>query len=413
MFADTRPLTVPAFRRLWVANIVTMIGAQLTVVAVPAQIFELTQSSAYVGLTGLFGVVPLVIFGLYGGTLSDAVNQRTLLLVATFGLVVTSALFFVQASLGIGNVWLILCLFSVQQAFFGISQPTRRTLIPRLMPAELLPAANSLDMTLLQAGAIAGPLVGGALIPVFGLSTLYLLDTIGLLATVGAAWALPQLPPRHNAPAAGLRSVLEGFSYLRTQPVVLMSFVVDVIAMVFGMPRALYPEMAHADFGGALHGGAAFAILFAGIPAGAVVGGIFSGWVSMIRRQGVAVLACIAVWGLSIVGFGLAAGRGGGQMSGWFWIAVAGLLIGGAADMASAAFRISILQTAATEEIRGRMQGVFIVVVVGGPRIADVLHGAGAAEWGTTATAAGGGALVVVLVGLCAVVARGFRNYAV
>src|SRR6478735_221484 len=164
MVADTRPLANPHFKRLWLANIVTVIGAQLTVVAVPAQIYAITGSSAYVGLTGLFGLVPLVVFGLWGGALADHFDRRTLMICTTTGLIVTSALFWAQAALGNTNVWLLLGLFSVQQAFFAVNQPTRSAILPKLLPADLLPAANSLNMTIFQAGAIGGPLVAGVLI---------------------------------------------------------------------------------------------------------------------------------------------------------------------------------------------------------------------------------------------------------
>jgi len=404
LLADTRPLADPNFRRLWTANIVTVVGAQLTVVAVPAQIYAETGSSAYVGLTGVFGLVPLVVFGLWGGALADHFDRRTLLQITTVGLIGTSALFFAQAAMGsaLGNrVWLLLCLFSVQQAFFAINQPTRSAILPRLLSDELLPAANSLNMTVFQAGAIAGPLVAGALIPVFGFSWLYLIDTFCLFATL---WAVVRLPALRVEGASGwppgLRSVIEGIAYLRGHPVLLMSFLVDIIAMVFGMPRALFPEIAHESFSGPEEGGLAFALLFAGIPVGAVIGGIFSGWVSRITSQGKAVVWCIIVWGLAMVGFGLSVAVADRVPEAAVWMLSASVLmlvIGGAADMASAAFRQSILQSSAADEVRGRLQGIFIVVVAGGPRIADVAHGATAAIVGTAAAAAGGGVLVVVL----------------
>jgi len=411
MVADTRPLANPHFRRLWSANIITVIGAQLTVVAVPAQIYSVTGSSAYVGLTGLFGLVPLVIFGLWGGALADALDRRTLLRVTTLGLIGTSALFWLQAALGNSNVWLLLGLFAVQQAFFAVNQPTRSAVLPKLLPPELLPAANSLNMTVMMAGGIAGPLVGGALIPVLGFSWLYLADTITLFATLWAVLALPRLPVEGIAGTPGLRSIIDGFAYLRGHPILMMSFVVDIIAMVFGMPRALFPEMAHASFGGPTEGGLAFALLFAAIPAGAVLGGVFSGWVSRVERQGLAVIVAIVIWGAAMVGFGLAAGLANGSGGLMLTLAVLMLVTGGAADMASAAFRMSMLQTAATDDVRGRLQGIFIVVVAGGPRIADVAHGSAVALVGTTATAAGGGALVVVLTVLAALAVPAFVRY--
>ncbi|WP_224769274.1 MFS transporter [Nocardioides ochotonae] len=413
LVADTRPLQNPHFRRLWLANIITVIGAQLTVVAVPAQIYADTGSSAYVGLTGLFGLVPLVVFGLYGGALADAFDRRTILIVTTLGLIGTSALFWLQAAAGSTNVWLLLSLFAVQQAFFAVNQPTRSAVVPRLVSAELLPAANSLNMTVMQAGAIAGPLVAGVLIPVLGFEWLYLIDTFTLLATLGAVLKLPRLPVAGVTGTPGLRSVLEGLAYLRHHPVLLMSFVVDVIAMLFGMPRALFPEIAHVDFGGPEDGGLVFALLFAAIPAGAVIGGVFSGWVSRVHRQGLAVIVCILVWGVAMTGFGIAVGLARHASTLMLSIALLMLVIGGAADMASAAFRTSMLQSAAADAVRGRLQGVFIVIVAGGPRLADVAHGAAAASVGAAAAAAGGGVLVVVGTVVAALAVPSFVRYRV
>jgi MFS family permease len=416
LVADTRPMSNEHFRRLWLANIITVVGAQLTVVAVPAQIYADTGSSAYVGLTGLFGLVPLVVFGLWGGALADVFDRRTMLIITTTGLIGTSALFWAQAALGNSNVWLLLCLFSVQQAFFAVNQPTRSAILPKLLPPELLPAANSLNMTIFQAGAIGGPLVAGVLIPVLGFEWLYLIDTFTLLATLSAVARLPKLPVEDAAKGTpGLRSVIEGFTYLRGHPVLMMSFVVDLIAMVFGMPRALFPEIAHVSFGGPDEGGLIFALLFAAIPAGAVIGGIFSGWVSRVDLQGRAVIACILVWGFAMVGFGLAVGLADRGSSEWqttmLVVALVMLVVGGAADMASAAFRTSMLQSAADDSVRGRLQGIFIVVVAGGPRIADVVHGVSAAAVGTAAAAAGGGVLVVIGTTIAAIAVPSFIRY--
>lgn len=413
LLADTRPLANPHFKRLWRANIVTVIGAQLTVVAVPAQIYAMTGSSAYVGLTGVFGLVPLVVFGLWGGALADVFDRRTLLLITTLGLIATSAGFWLQAALGAEDVWLLLSLFAVQQAFFAVNQPTRSALLPRIIDKELLPAANSLNMTVMQAGGIAGPLVGGALIPLIGFSWLYLLDTLTLFATLGAVVRLPPLPVMGATVTPGIRAVVDGFRYLRTQPVLMMSFVVDIIAMVFGMPRALFPEMADVDFGGPSEGGLAFALLFAAIPAGAVVGGVLSGWVSRVERQGLAVIVCILVWGLAMVGFGVAAMLAPFAPGLLLVVAVLMLAVGGAADMASAAFRTSMLQAAADDAVRGRLQGIFIVVVAGGPRIADVAHGAAAAATGAAVAAAAGGVLVVVFTVVAALAVPAFVRYRV
>ncbi len=411
LFADTTPLANPHFRRLWRANIITVIGAQLTVVAVPAQIYSITGQSSYVGLTGVFGLVPLIVFGLWGGALADHFDRRLLLQITTAGLIVTSGLFWAQAALGLNDVWLLLGLFSLQQAFFGVNQPTRSAVLPRLLPAAQLPAASALNMTVMMAGAIAGPMIGGALIPVLGYSWLYLIDTFTLFATLTAVWRLPALPIENRVGSPGLRSVVDGLIYLRGHPILLTSFLVDLIAMIFGMPRALFPEIAHVDFGGPREGGLAFALLFAAIPVGAVLGGVFSGWVSRVSRQGRAVVLSIIVWGAAMVFFGLAVGLAPAWRLPMLAVAVLMLVVGGAADMASAAFRQAMLLSAADDAVRGRLQGVFIVVVAGGPRVADTVHGYAAELVGTAWASGGGGLLVIALTAVVAVAIPAFWRY--
>ena len=388
IIVDTRPLAVPAYRRLWTSTIVTSVGSQLTAVAVPKQIYDITGSSAYVGLSGLVALVPLVVFALWGGAIADAVDRRKLLLVTNTGISITSLLLFVQAAAGLNSVWVLFTLLALQQACAGANQPARSASIPRLVPATLLPAANALNSTVFQTGSIIGPLIAGAMIPVIGLSTLYLIDSIALTVTIWAVWKLPPLPPLNGAPRrAGLRHVLEGFGYLATRRILLVSFLADIIAMVFGMPRALFPQMAQETFGDPPGGGFALGVLYAAIPAGAVLGGLFSGMFSRIRRHGVMVVAAVCTWGIAIVGFGL---------SPWLWLAALFLGIAGVADLVSMVFRGTIMQTAATDEMRGRMQGVFTVVVAGGPRIADLLHGTAGAAAGTALAVSGGGGLVVI-----------------
>ena len=312
------------------------------------------------------------------------------------------------------NVWLLLILFSVQQAFFAINQPTRSAVLPRLLPPAQLPAANSLNMTVTGAGAIAGPLVGGALIPVLGFSVLYLVDTLSLFATLWAVVRLPKLPPL-GIPAGtpGLRAVLDGFAYLRGHTVLLMSFVVDIIAMVFGLPRALFPQVAHQSFGGPVDGGLAFALLFAGIPAGAVLGGVLSGWVSGVRRQGRAVVS-------PIIGVGARDGRlrrrgraGPAGHHAMLVVAVLALMLGGAADMASPRSGPRCCRAPPRTTSAGGSRACSSWSWWVGHAIADVLHGAAAVVIGTAWTAFLGGVLVLVLVAGAVSCAPAFWRYRV
>ncbi len=414
LFADIRPLKYPHYRRLWTANIVTVLGAQMTVVAIPAQIFHITGSSGYVGLSGIFGLVPLIIFGLWGGSLADVIDRRILLIVSTGGLILSSVGLAILALADTGNVWLLLSVFALQQAFFGLNQPARGALLPTIVPLSLLPAANSLNMTVATLGAVAGPVIGGALIPVFGYQLLYCLDALFLMTTLYAVLRLPALvPERQPHTRSGFRGVVDGFRYLGTNVVVMVSLLVDVIAMVFGMPRALFPQIATETFGGPPEGGIVFSLLFAALAAGSGIAGIFSGWVSRVERQGLAVIVAIIVWGAAMTLFGLSLELAAGYWTLALGAAILGLAVGGGADIISAAFRSTMLQEAASDDMRGRMQGVFIVVVAGGPRLADVLHGAAAEFTSTTVATAGGGILVIALVSVCAFAFPAFREYRV
>lgn len=401
---DTTPLSVRPYRRLWTSTIVTAVGSQLTAVAVPKQIYDVTGSSGYVGLSGLVALVPLVIFALWGGAIADAVDRRTMLLVTNGGLAVTSFLLWAQAAVHTRHVWIVLVLLALQQAFFGLNSPTRSASVPRLVPPAMLPAANALNATVMQIGSIAGPLLAGVLIPVLGVSVLYLIDSFALLTAVVAVFRLPPLPPLDGARRrAGLREVGDGFRYMAVHKVLLVSFLADIIAMVFGMPRALFPQLAAETFG---HNGAssglALGVLYAAIPVGSLAAGLLSGTFTRLRRHGFAVAIAVGAWGAGIVGFGLSRS---------LWLGAFFLAFAGAADLASMVFRSSILQEAATDEMRGRMQGVFTVVVAGGPRLADLVHGTAGAALGTTTAIAGGGVLVIVGMTVAALAFPVFLRY--
>ncbi|MFG2278275.1 MFS transporter [Streptomyces asoensis] len=400
---DTRPLRRPAYRRLWSSTIVTAVGSQLTAVAVPKQIYDITGSSAWVGYASLAGLVPMVLFALWGGAVADTVDRRKLLLVTNTGIAVTSVLFWLQAVSGLDSVAVLMVLLATQQAFFGLNSPARNASIARLVPADELAAANALGSTVMQTGLVAGPLVAGALIPVVGLPELYLLDAVALSVTLWAVFRLPPLPPSATTKVrrAGLREIAEGFRYISGRKVLLLSFLADVIAMVLGMPRALFPQLAaetYAPYGEGL----ALGLLFAAIPIGAVLGGLFSGTFSRARRHGWMVIGAVVAWGAAIAGSGL---------SGSLWLAVVLLACAGVADMVSMVFRGAILLSAATDEMRGRMQGVFTVVVAGGPRLADAVHGTAGAAFGPRAAVVGGGLLVVVAMLTLAAAVPALRRY--
>ncbi|MFE2212045.1 MFS transporter [Streptomyces canus] len=402
---DTRPLRIPAYRRLWSSTIVTAVGSQLTAVAVPKQIYDITGSSAWVGAASMAGLLPLIVFALWGGAVADSMDRRKLLLITNTGIAVTSVLFWLQAVSGLDSVAALMVLLAVQQAFWGLNAPARNASIARLVPEAQLPAANALGSTVMQTGQVVGPLLAGVLIPVIGLPELYLIDALALCVTVWAVYRLPSLPPLAAAAVrrAGVREIAEGFRYISAHKVLLLSFLADIIAMVFGMPRALFPQLASETY--APYGeGFALGLLFAAIPVGAMVGGLVSGTFSRARRHGWMVIGAVVAWGVAITGFGL---------SGSLWLAVVFLAAAGVADMVSMVFRGAILLSAATDEMRGRMQGVFTVVVAGGPRLADVLHGTAGSAFGARPAVAGGGILVVTVMLTLAFAVPALRRYRV
>ena len=397
---DTRPLTIPAYRRLFLGQVTTVIGAMLTTVAVQQQIFDITQSSAWVGIASLVALVPLVVFGLIGGAIADTYDRRKLLMITSTGIALSSIGLWIAALVGSESVWTVLVLLAVQQGFFAVNQPTRSAIIPRIVPIELVPAANALGMTVFAIGVIVGPLLVGILIPLVGLPWLYFLDAMTLVAILYAVVRLPPVPPlgEHR----GRAKVLDGIAYLRVKPLLLMTFVVDIIAMVCGMPRALFPQMAQETFGGPAGGGIALGLLNAGLAIGSLIGGLTGGWIHRVHRQGIAIVAAIIVWGLSMILFG------GTSV---LWLAVLYLAIGGWSDLVSAVYRSTILQVTATDEMRGRIQGVFTVVVAGGPRLADLVHGVVADATSTSFAVTAGGIATVVLTAFAAMTGRSLWNY--
>ena len=394
---DTRPLREPPYRRLLIGQGTSYIGSMLTQVAVPVQVYALTHSSLYVGLVGLAGLVPIVIFGLYGGAIADAVDRRVLYLWASIGTWVVTLALLAQTLLGLRNVGLILVLVVVQSAAFAMASSARGAIIPRIVDSELVPAANTLNYTVGTAGQVVGPLIAGLLVGLHhGYALAYSTDAILFTAALYSALRLPSIPPDHGARRPGLRAVGEGLAFIARRPVLVMSFFVDICAMVLAMPRALFPEVAHDRFHGSV------GPLYAAIAIGSVIAGLSGGWIGRVRRQGRALVFAVCGWGTAVALAGLAH---------QLWLAVLLLAVAGVADLVSAVYRQTILQTYAPDELRGRMQGVFTAVVAGGPRLGDVRAGATAAVTGATVSWVGGGIACVAVVAVAAFLIRPLWRY--
>lgn len=423
LLADLTPLRVsPAYRRLWIGNSLSATGMQVTMIAVSLEIYELTQSSFYVGLVGLFGLVPLVITGLYGGSIADAYDRRKVALASSLSLWLITCGIALQAWLGMRNVWVILILIALHSAASGINQPTRGAIIPALVGNKLLPAANSLNMVTFGVAMMVGPMLGGVLVASVGYAWTYTLDVVTFLAALYSVYRLPSLPPERNADGsarvAGLKSVLDGFKFLGTHPNVRMTFLIDLASMVLASPRALLPAIGAVLIGG---GGTTVGILLGAMALGTFLTGLFSGPMSVIHHQGKAVYLSVTGWAVSMIGFGVVVlwalyAHGGplpldAPMTGFVWLAAFFMLTAGICDSISAVFRNTILQSAAPDHMRGRLQGVFVVVVAGGPRLGDMLAGGVASFIGEGCTLVIGGVVSALTAGALMMWHPGFLRY--
>ena len=401
LFAGITPLRVSApYRRLWVGISISNIGQQITAVAVGLQIYDMTKSSLMVGLVGLAQVVPLVGFGLYGGTLSDAFDRRRVGLITGIGLWVCSVLFLAQSLLDLNSVGVLYLIIAVQSSFFAVGVPARQAIVPRLVPRDLLPAANALNSMSWNLGFSIGPLVSGGLVAATGtVATPYLVDAIAFLVLVWSMWRLPSLPPTPDASGqitrAGWSAVREGLAFIKGKRNLQMIFYEDLAAMIFGMPRALFPAIAALWYGGTTQQVALTLGLLSAAPAiGGVLSSLLSGPIGTVRYQGRAVVISIIVWGVSITAFGFTR---------TLVLALVFLAIAGAADNVSAILRNTMLQAAVPDEFRGRLQGVNTVVIAGGPRLGDVEAGAVASLGGEAFSVISGGiACTVIAIGLAA-----------
>ena len=366
-------------RCLVAGQLLSTVGSQLTVVAVPYQVYLLTRSSLDVGLVSLAQVVPLIIGALLGGSLADAVDRRTILLAAQTLSLLCSAGLAVNADTG-PALWPLFAVPAVAAGFATATESALSAVLPNLVRRSEVAAVNAMFQAIFQAGTVAVPAVAGLLLAGAGVRFIYWLDVATMAAAILATFLMSPQPPRAGAShPPGLRSILAGFSYLRGQPVIKGAYLIDINAMVFGMPRAVFPALATTVFGG---GARTLGLLYAAPGAGALLGALTTGWIHRVRRQGRAVIAAVLVWGAAITCFGLVR---------WLPAALVLLAVAGCADVISAVFRATIIQLAVPDELRGRLMGVQMAAVTGGPRIGDAETGAVATAFSPVTSVISGG----------------------
>jgi MFS family permease len=374
------------FRLLWIGELISDTGQQITRVAIYIQIFRLTNSAAAVGLVGLVELVPLILASIGAGSIVDAVDRRKLLIATQLGYAVASTLLLLTALSSHPPLWLVYFGAGLTAAVGGISSPTRAAMIPRLVGPKLVPSAIALNQVMFNTTFIAGPALGGLIVAKAGLPWAYGIDAITYGATIGAAILMRPMAPEGTGPrASGLSAIREGIAYLKGRRVLQSTFVIDLVAMIFGMPRVLFPILAVQQFH---RGDAVVGLLFSALGVGALLGAVSAGWVSRVRRQGRAVMVAVAVWGAGIVAFGLSGAN--------LWVALVCLAVAGGADVISAVFRSTILQVSVPDALRGRLSAVHILVVTGGPRVGDVEAGIVAQLFSPFVSVVSGGIACVV-----------------
>lgn len=421
LLLDITPLRVsPAYRRLWLGNTLAYVGTQLTLVAVSLEVFALTGSSFAVGLLGLAALVPLVVAGLYGGAIADRHDRRRVALTSSAVMWLTTVGIAAQAWAGLESVPVLYALVALHSGASGINQPTRGAIIPALVGLPLVPAANALNMMTFSVALMVGPMLGGVLVAAVGYAWTYSIDVVTFLAALYAVWRLPSLPPQRGEAAAasgargGLASVVEGLRFLGSRPNLRMTFLADIVAMTTAFPRALLPAIGAVVLGG---GEAAVGVLLAAMAAGAFLAGLFSAPFTRLHAQGWGVYVSILVWGAAVAAFGgvvwwaQSLPDGDPRLTLAFALAALCMAVGGAADSLSGVFRGSILQSATPDHLRGRLQGVFVVVVAGGPRLGELITGGASVGLGEGPTLLAGGVLCMLGVSALMRWQPGFLRY--
>jgi MFS family permease len=379
------------FRLLWLGQMINSLGRQVTVVALPFELWQLTHSSLSIGLLAIVQLVPILIFSLGGGAVADAVDRRRLLIVTQILLAATSLALVILAMAPSPPVWALYAVAFVAAGIGAVDGPARSSAIPRLVPRERLPAAIAVNWLSGQTVAVAGPVFAGVLIAVSGVAAAFAFDVATFTASLVALLMIAPIPPHPDARRPSLRSVAEGLRYARDRRIIMATFAIDLDAMVFGMPSSLFPQLALTVFN---TGAAGYGLLNAAPAIGALVGAALSGWVGRVRRPGRGVVAAVAGWGAAILAFGL--------LTASFPLALLCLAVAGGADVVSAVLRSSIVQLTTPDQLRGRLSSIHMLVVTSGPRIGDAEAAAVAAVAGPQFSVISGG--VLCLIGLIAVV---------
>jgi len=385
------------FRLLFAGQAVSFTGSMVTYVALPYQVYALTHSSLLVGLLGLAELGPLLVTALLGGAIADAFDRRRTVLLTELAMVVLTASLLLNASLSTPHVWPLYLVSGMFAAVDGLQRPSLDALLPRVVDRTDLPAAIALASLRMNVGLVAGPPLGGLLIATAGLPTAYGFDLVSFAASLAALAAMRATPPPPDAERPSLAGIVAGWRYARSRPELLGTYLVDINAMLFGMPNALLPAIA-TRYGGA----EALGVLYAAPSVGSLVATLTSGWTYAVQRHGQAVALAAAGWGLAIVGFGFAPS---------LWLAAVSLGLAGVADNISGLFRSRIWNETVPDELRGRVAGIEMLSYSIGPLLGNVESGGVAAMTTVRVSVVSGGVLCIAGTALLAIVLPKFISY--
>ncbi|MGW1799512.1 MFS transporter [Streptomyces sp. NPDC001984] len=376
------------FRKLWVSGLVTNFGSFLTFVALPVQMKELTGSAAAVGAIGAVELVPLVVFGLYGGALADALDKRKLIVWTEAAQGLLSALLLLNALLPRPVVWPLYVVAALSSAVGSVQRPALDSLWPRIVAHEQLPAAAALNSLRWTVGGVAGPALAGVVVAYAGLGWAYAADLLTFVVSVVLIVGIAPAPASHEAAKPSLSAIVEGARYAWSRKELLGTYVVDIAAMLLAMPLAVLPFLADE-----LHAEWSLGLMYATIPAGALLVSVTSGWASRVHRHGLMVVVAAVLWGLSVAAAGAVAN---------VWLVLLFLTIGGGCDMVSGIFRAAMWNQTIPDELRGRLAGIELLSYSVGPQLGQVRAGGFAAWLGVRASVWSGGVLCAGAVGLLA-----------
>ena len=397
MLIDLTPLKISRdYRYLFFGQLVSYFGSMMSFVVVPIQMYQLTKSNLMVGLIGVAEFVPMFVLAFVGGALADAVDRRKMLRLTEIGQTIVTAILLGNALLPSPQIWVLFVCIGIHAGLSGLQRPSFEALIPRIVPPEYMTAVSALNSLRYNFGAILSPVIAGLIFASFGASVAYAIDLVTFIASLTAVWLIRAVPPAPDADKVSFESIKKGFRYAMSRQELIGTYLIDINAMLFGMPIALFPAIA------ALYGGASVGFLFSAIAVGALIASLTSGWAGKVNRHGLAITLAAGMWGVAIIFFGL---------SDNLWLALFFLGVAGFFDMISGIFRQTVWNQTIPNRFRGRLAGIEMISYLTGPMLGNAEAGIVAHYFTVKTSIISGGVLTIVGTIVLAILLPKFIKY--